>query len=92
MASIVFCHAAPLASGVDLVRATQMHVNTEFRSLLRLFVPEITHKCKTFKMHVAASVLVNTVANGLGEGKQLIKKMDSILVHSSLMFLRLSVS
>ncbi len=59
---------------------------------MRLFVPEITHKCKTFKMHVAASVLVNTVANGLGEGKQLIKKMDSILVHSSLMFLRLSVS
>ncbi len=29
-------------------------------------------------MHVSASILVNTVAYGLGEGKQLIKKMDSI--------------
>ncbi len=29
-------------------------------------------------MHVAASILVNTAAYGLGEGKQLIKKTDSI--------------
>ncbi len=29
-------------------------------------------------MHVSAIILVNTVAYGLGEGKQLIKKMDSI--------------
>ncbi len=41
-------------------------------------------------MHVSAGILVNTVAFGLSECKQLIKKMDSILVHISLMFLRLS--
>ncbi len=29
-------------------------------------------------MHVSASILVNTVAYVLSEGKQLIKKMDSI--------------
>ncbi len=35
----------PLVSGVDTVRATQMHKlqNTEFCSLLHLFVPEMTH-------------------------------------------------
>ncbi len=49
----------------------------------------MTHMRETVKMHVPASILVNTVAYGLGEGKQLIKKMDSILVHSSLMFLNL---
>ncbi len=74
--STVFCRVAPLASGVDTVRATQMHVNIEFCSLPRLFVPEMTHTCETVKMHVSASILVNTVAYGLDEGKQLIKKMD----------------
>ncbi len=75
MGSIVFCRAVLLASSVDTVRATQMQVNTEFRSL---FVPEMTHTRETVKMHVSASILVNKVAYGLGEGKQLIKKMDSI--------------
>ncbi len=101
MSSIVFCCAAPLASGVDTVRAMHMHVNTEFRSLpIHLFtsysvhfqfVPEMTCTWNYVKMHVSAGILVNTVAFGLSECKQLIKKMDSILVHSSLMFLRLSV-
>ncbi len=84
--SITFCHAGPLSSGVDTVRATQMHVNTEFSSLPHLFVRN------DVKMHVSASILVNTVAYGLGEGKQLRKKTVTVgyIVHSSLM--RLSVS
>ncbi len=65
--------AAPLASGVDTVRATQMHVNNQFRSSLHLFVSEMTHTRKTVKMHVSAGILVNTVAYGLGEGKLLRK-------------------
>ncbi len=53
-----------------------MHVNTEFRSLPHLFLAEMTHMRKIVKMHVSASILVNMVAYGLGEGKQLRKKMD----------------
>ncbi len=43
MSSIVFCRVVLLVSSVDMVKATQMHVNTEFHSLPLLFVPEMTH-------------------------------------------------
>ncbi len=61
MGSIVCCRVALLVSGVDTVRATQVHVNTECLSFPCLFVPEIV------KMHVSASILVYSVAYVLGE-------------------------
>ncbi len=38
---------APLVSVVDTVRATQMHVNTDFCSSPHLLVSEMTHTCET---------------------------------------------
>ncbi len=46
MGSIVFCHVTPHTSDVDTVRATQMHINTEFHSLPHLFEPEMTKLCQ----------------------------------------------
>ncbi len=43
-------------SHVDMVRVTQLHVNTEFHSLLCLFVPEMTHTCKTMSKCMSLQV------------------------------------
>ncbi len=87
----ILSRRAPLASGVDTVRATQIHVNTEFCSSPRLFVSEMTHTCETVKMHVSAGIPVNTVAYVKVNNWERKWMCNSILVHSSLMFLRLSV-
>ncbi len=53
MGSIVFYRVMLLASSVDTVRATQMHVNTELHSPPLLFVPEMTRMRETVKIHVS---------------------------------------
>ncbi len=76
---LLFCRVVPFASGIDTVRVTQMHVNTQFHS--SLFVSEMTHTHETVKMHVSAGILVNTVVYGLGECKQSWADYLQIVIH-----------